>query len=105
MTMVTLQNQFKFSDNKRPVIYGIPEKLRNKTDHGVPNARVWWEEPTASDNSGSFKMTSTHRPGDSFPIGLTNVTYIAVDPSNNTANSTFTIEVVGKLIQNRIQTR
>ncbi|XP_071496209.1 uncharacterized protein [Diadema antillarum] len=52
-----------------------------------------WTEPTASDNSGHVTLTSTHQPGDTFPIGQTTVTYTAVDPAGNVANCNFSVVI------------
>ncbi|XP_071508204.1 uncharacterized protein [Diadema antillarum] len=52
-----------------------------------------WTEPTASDNFGHVTLTSTHQPGDTFPIGRTTVTYTAVDPAGNVANCHFSVVI------------
>ena len=51
-----------------------------------------WIPPTVTDNC-SVTMTSTHDPGDSFPIGTTKVIYTAKDGYGNTATCTFDIHV------------
>ena len=56
---------------------------------------VSWTPPTASDNSGTVSLTSTHQPGGAFSIGVTNVTYTAVDPYSNQATLVITIIVTG----------
>ena len=70
--------------------------VTQNTDSGVSNAVVTWTEPTADDNSGDVTLTSSHSPGDIFAIGITSVTYTAVDSSSNTVTDTFTITVNGK---------
>ena len=57
---------------------------------------IWWTEPTARDNSGSHTLSSSHKPGDAFPIGLTEVTYTAEDPSGNRVTEKFTVHLHGK---------
>ena len=59
---------------------------------------VSWTEPTVTDNSGSYTLTSTHSSGASFDIGNTTVTYIAVDESGNKATYSFDITVTGMII-------
>jgi len=51
-----------------------------------------WTPPTATDNC-SVTLTSTHDPGDTFPVGTTKVTYTAKDSRGNTATCTFDIHV------------
>ena len=55
-----------------------------------------WTPPTASDNSGTVSLTSTHQPGDAFFIGVTNITYTAVDSYSNQATLVITIIVTGE---------
>ena len=66
--------------------------LRNIEDC-VVSATVDWSEPLVADNSGFQVLSSTHTPGDSFPFGVTLVTYTASDASGNTASRNFTITV------------
>ena len=65
------------------------------TEVGTTNAVVTWTEPTATDNSGmTATITQTHQPGDSFPVGTTQVTYTFTDQAGNRATCQF--EVIGK---------
>ncbi|XP_072048991.1 uncharacterized protein [Amphiura filiformis] len=80
-------------DTEDPVLLYIPGDKNKPTDPGSSTAVVSWTEPTASDNSGSVTLTSSHSPGDSFPIGDTTVTYTATDPYGNKATKTFTVTV------------
>ena len=82
-------------DNEDPVITGCPSDQSQNTDSGVATAAVTWIAPTASDNSGTETLTSTNNPGDTFPIGATNVTYTSTDPAGNTATCTFEVVVSG----------
>ena len=55
---------------------------------------VTWTEPTATDDSGiEPTVTQTHRPGDSFTVGATEVVYTFTDVSGNEARCTFTITI------------
>ena len=67
-------------------------------DAGQSFAVVSWTEPTVTDNSGSYTVTSSHSSGSSFSIGTTIVTYNVVDAAGNTASYSFNITVVGKLM-------
>ena len=65
------------------------------TQIGTTNTAVTWTEPTATDNSGlTPTVTQSHQPGDSFPVGTTQVIYTFTDQSGNQAACQ--IEVIGK---------
>ncbi len=55
---------------------------------------AYWEEPTASNGANSVYLTSTHTPGTLFPVGLTTVTYTAVDDCGNEAQCSFKVSVL-----------
>ncbi|MEO5975891.1 MAG: HYR domain-containing protein [Chryseolinea sp.] len=58
------------------------------------SANVSWQPPTFSDAcSGLSKVTSNFQPGNSFPVGATEVVYTATDKSGNTATSKFNVKV------------
>lgn len=57
------------------------------------DATVQWTPPTATDNCGSVTMTSTHMPGNVFPVGNTVIKYTATDAAGNTAFCQFSIIV------------
>jgi gliding motility-associated-like protein len=61
---------------------------------GNCNAVATWVAPVATDNCG-VTITSTHNSGDSFPIGVTTVTYTATDAAGNSVNCSFTVTVTG----------
>ena len=79
-----------------PVISGTPSDI---TQNIIPNrraaVRVTWIPPTASDNSGEVTLTSSKQPGDRFDVGTTVVSYIARDPSQNFATSSFKVTIIG----------
>jgi hypothetical protein len=52
-----------------------------------------WTPPTPNDNCKPINLSSTHVPGQGFPVGQTTVTYTAKDGSNNSSTCTFTITV------------
>ena len=64
----------------------------------IATGTVSWTAPTATDNSGTQTLTSTHNPGDSFPVGTTTVTYTSTDGSGNTVTCTFSVDVNGELL-------
>ena len=55
-----------------------------------------WREPTVTDNSGLFTVTSSHTPGFAFGIGTTTVMYSAVDASGNRNVFSFDVTVLGE---------
>ena len=88
-------NRISVIDEQIPTITGIPSDIVQSTDVGSSTAAVSWSDPTASDNSGSVNLTSSHSSGSTFSIGDTIVTYTAVDASYNSANATFTVTIQG----------
>ncbi len=87
-----------YVDNEYPLITGIPENITQDTDPELPTAVVDWPEPTASDNSGSVTLTSSHVSGETFPIGITIVTYAAVDDGSNMVLESFAVLIEGAII-------
>ena len=66
---------------------------------GTPSRAVTWIEPTASDNSGRTPTrTSSSRPGDTFNVGSTQVTYTFTDQAGNSAMCMFSI-IIGKILK------
>ena len=86
-----------FSDFEKPEIHNMPAEITKGTDRGLPTAIISWMEPNASDNSGSQTLTSSHSPGSSFSIGVTAVEYTAIDLNGNVGNSTFIVNIEGKV--------
>ena len=71
--------------------------MTQDTDDTKAFATITWTEPVVTDNSGLCTVTSTHNSGDTFSIGSTTVTYIAVDASGNQKTISFVITVNGTL--------
>ncbi|MEC9475411.1 MAG: HYR domain-containing protein [Planctomycetota bacterium] len=80
-------------DTVAPAITGMPTEITVTADTGQSDAIVIWDEPLASDNCAVLSFTSTHLPGDLFPVGVTEVTYTAVDNSGNIGAGSFSITV------------
>jgi len=90
----TTQATFTIEDTTVPSISGCPSDITQDNDTGVCNAVVTWIPPTATDNCDpSPALTSTHVPGDTFPVGTTTVTYTATDACSNTSTCTFNVTV------------
>ncbi|PIK36144.1 hyalin [Apostichopus japonicus] len=80
-------------DNVPPVVSCIPD-VAETTPLGTGGRLVFFTEPTATDDSGVVSLQQrTHGPGTFFSSGVTQVTYIFVDPVGNTAECTFRVIV------------
>ncbi|MEO1434709.1 MAG: HYR domain-containing protein, partial [Bacteroidota bacterium] len=80
------------TDDEDPVIAGCPTDISVDNAPNICGNTVTWTAPTATDNCSQV-LTSTHNPGDFFPVGTTTVTYTSVDPSGNTATCSFEVTV------------
>ena len=67
------------------------------TDLGSDMALVSWPTILATDNGGTPVVT-TDLSNNTFPIGVSAVTYNATDASGNEAQCTFYITVTGKIL-------
>ena len=83
------------SDEEIPKLNNIPSNISVSSNVGQAFAIVNWTEPNANDNSGVVTVSSSIKSGSLFYIGITNVTYTAVDPSGNTAKYIFIVTVTG----------
>ena len=75
-------------DTTEPLITGCPSNI--STELGTA---VTWNEPTATDQSGTPQRSRSHSPNTQFPIGVTTVRYLFTDTSSNTGACIFTIEI------------
>ena len=80
-------------DTQPPVIQGCPGNIVVANDPGKCGAVVGWVEPSARDACCLASFTSTHKPGDFFPVGITTVTYTAVDCHGNRSTCSFMVTV------------
>jgi gliding motility-associated-like protein len=62
------------------------------------SAIVNWGLPQVTDNCGSSIVTSSHKPGDTFPIGKTEVKYAATDSHGNVSTCTFNVIVKNEIL-------
>ncbi len=79
-------------DDTDPVISGCPSDISIDPPDANPVV-VNWTAPTASDNCAVASFTSSHDPGDSFPLGITTVTYTATDGAGLVDNCSFDVVV------------
>ncbi len=81
-------------DTTPPTYANCPQDIEVNKDPNQCSANVSWNEPMASDNSGSFTETKSHNPGDSFPLGKTEVTYVVEDGAGLTDTCSFWVTVI-----------
>jgi gliding motility-associated-like protein len=55
--------------------------------------RYTWTAPEATDDCSEPVLSSTHQPGEQFPVGITTVVYTATDVSGNTSTCSFQVTV------------
>ncbi|PKV51824.1 gliding motility-associated-like protein [Aquimarina sp. MAR_2010_214] len=81
-------------DNIDPVVTGCPSDIVQNANVNTCNTVVSWTPPTATDNcTNPLIVSSTHNPGDVFPVGTTTVIYTFSDASGNSDTCTFDIVV------------
>ena len=66
------------------------------TDGGSANALYIWTVPIATDNVNVTVLDASHQPNTYFMMGMTEVTYKAIDEAGNDDTCTFTVTVNGK---------
>ncbi|MCX7549228.1 HYR domain-containing protein, partial [Xanthomarina sp. F2636L] len=80
------------NDTEAPTI-SCPADITVSNDAGQCDAVVTWTAPTGNDNCGGAVVTSSHNPGDTFPIGVTTVTYTITDAAGLTNSCSFDVTV------------
>lgn len=78
-------------DSNPPVVSNCPQHTTYNVPVGTPSRVGDWIEPTATDDCGVPTVIRSHRPGQDFNVGVTQVTYIFTDSSGNTGLCSFTI--------------
>jgi len=81
------------TDNEPPVIVNLPVSIIQTNDAGGCGAVVTWDPVRATDNCGLLSFVSDHQSGETFPFGVTTVTFTARDKNNNTSTASFTITI------------
>ncbi|MBK7239039.1 MAG: HYR domain-containing protein [Flavobacteriales bacterium] len=81
-------------DNQNPTVTNCLTSFSTPTDLGSCGANVSYSVPVFSDNC-LFRVDRTQGPasGDFFPVGTTQVTYVATDSSSRTMSCTFNVTV------------
>ena len=79
-------------DSTRPVISGCPQPITTTVPFGTTSSPISWTELFCVDNSGvTPTVFRSHRPGDDFGVGPTQVSYICSDQAGNQATCSFTV--------------
>jgi gliding motility-associated-like protein len=79
------------TDASKPFFTGCPSDIIVESGNSCESVATW-TPPIALDNC-SATMSSSHEPGDVFPLGETIVTYIASDDAGNAAECSFKVTV------------
>src|SRR6056297_1123334 len=82
-------------DNENPEFVNCPDTITVGNNFSNCSGDVNWSEPIAEDNCEvAVSQIDGPAPGGFLPVGNYTVTYIATDSAGNTAECTFTIEVL-----------
>jgi large repetitive protein len=83
-------------DTIPPIFERCPQNIVVNQSLTNPNncVPVQWDAPVVFDNCGVASLTSNHAIGECFPIGTTQVIYIALDSSQIGAECSFTVTVL-----------
>ncbi len=80
-------------DKEIPEVTSDFSEIMAFTQFQEKSAQVKWELPQASDNCDIVKTISSHKSGDYFPLGETQVTYWFYDSAGNSTEFSFTVMV------------
>ncbi len=89
----TCEVTIEVSDEELPTIT-CPADVTATADPTTCTSAVTWAPPVPIDNCPDAVVTSTHNPGDAFPVGTTTVTYTVTDCGGNVVTCSFDITVV-----------
>lgn len=76
-----------------PVLEGCPTDVDIFVQSMDLTAALYWQEPTATDNSGQVDLTSSHELGERRGVGTINVQYTASDAASRVDSCTFPVSV------------
>ena len=80
-------------DINDPLISEMPAGMTLYSPFDACEIVANWTTPKATDNCSLKSLTSSNNPGDFFQVGITTVTYTAVDASDNSVSASFDITV------------
>lgn len=88
------------NDDLAPTLEFCPQDIVVVVEEGVTETMASWVPPISRDNcteTTNLVFTSSHHPGDVFPIGNTIVRYTVDDESGNSNSCSFTVRVVSPI--------
>lgn len=91
-------------DTVAPVLVQVPASFTAYTLIDDCTPPVYWAPPTATDACAVQSVSGTSHPGDHFPVGVTTVTYTALDIYGNSTTSSFDVTVVDTIAPTAICT-
>ncbi|NRA76413.1 MAG: HYR domain-containing protein, partial [Planctomycetes bacterium] len=81
------------SDEENPEFGPFEELILASTDPESCQATVTWDQPLVTDNCAVSETTSSHQPGDLFPVGDTVVDISTTDVNGNETSVSITVSV------------
>lgn len=81
------------TDGSPPVLTDCPQDISTLVG-STGEGTAYWSLPNASDACSEVTLGSTHEPGESFPVGTTDVIYTASDINGNISTCSFEVNVV-----------
>lgn len=87
-------------DNISPSLSNMPPNITVSPNTSNCQAIVNWNPPIAADNCQVTSFTTTHSPGSLFNVGITTVTYTAMDACGNFKSLSFTVTVLNTCCTN-----
>ena len=82
-------------DDEAPELEDCPKDIMVNAGANCDQV-VNWPPPTVTDNC-MVTLSSTHNPGDAFPVGSTTVTYTAIDEGGNQSSCSFVVTVLDEV--------
>ncbi len=74
-------------------ITNCPNDITQVNDSNNCNAIVNWDLPSFTSDCSTGTLSSTHNPGDTFPLGTTTVTYTLTNESGNSVSCSFDVTI------------
>ncbi len=81
------------NSNGPPIILDCPDNIEVSAASGDCDASVTWIAPTVDEDCDAIITSSSHQPGDIFPIGVTTVTYTAANTNGDESTCSFEVTV------------
>ena len=90
---LTVHAQCTDPDTEAPVITNMPSDISQSAEAGLCGANVSWTIPNVTDNCEVSYFKANHEPDDFYAVGITTVTYTALDVTGNLTALSFTITI------------